>query len=152
MCQCDDLFGEFRSKDLESVKLGGLTKNRGVYAIRIRKRGKPISDVISFMERFSKKTKWVCFNEYVLDRTSRLENIGKCPIVYIGAAPTSLRSRYKDLCGLRHTAFYPILALLMNGWKLDYQYFETDRPEDVEKSLKDRYREVHKSLPALVKN
>ena len=152
MCRCDKLFREFKSGDLESIKSGGLTKNRGVYAIRIRKRGKPISDVISFMESFCKKTKWICFNEYVLDRTSRLENISRCPIIYIGAPPTSLRSRYKDLCGLRHTAFYPILALLMNGWRLDYEYFETERPEDFEKSLKDRYQEIHKYLPALVKN
>jgi len=81
MCRCDELFRGFKSEDLESIKLGGLTKNRGVYAIRIKKRGKPISDVISFTERFSRKTKWVCFNEYVLDRTSRLKNTGICPII-----------------------------------------------------------------------
>jgi len=151
MCNCDELFKDFKSGDLESLRPEGLPKNRGVYAIRIRGRGKPVNDVILSMEDFCRKTEWVPFSEYVLDRTTRLKNIGECPLVYIGAAPTSLRSRYSDLCGRRHTGFYPILALLMNGWRLDYEYFETEKPKQFEKSLKDRYEKIHKSLPALVK-
>ena len=96
MCECDNLFREFKSEDLESAELGESKKKRGIYAIRIRERGKPIDDVISFMGSFCSKTKWVPFNEYVLNRTDRLRNIGRCPVIYIGATTESLTTPSKD--------------------------------------------------------
>jgi len=87
LCDCDCLFKDFKSEDLESIELRRLSDKSGIYVIRIRERGKTINEAISFMESFCKKMKWVAFNEYVLDRTDRLRNIGECPIIYIGAAP-----------------------------------------------------------------
>ena len=151
MCDCDHIFPRFRWERLVSIHQKQLPNRTGVYVIRIRKRGIPISEVISHTENLVNKIEWTAFKEYVLNRVNRVENISECPVVYIGAAPTSLRNRYKDLCGRRHTAFFPILTLLMNDWELDFGWLPTDKPREMEKSLKDQYIQIHDALPALVK-
>jgi len=151
MCECDQIFTKFQWEGLVSVGSEKLPENAGVYVIRVRKRGKPVGEVILHTENFLKKIKWPPFSGYVLNRVNRLKKIGKCPTIYIGAAPTSLQGRYKDLCGRRHTAFFPILALLMTGWKLGFGWLLTDKPEEIEKFLKRQYIQIHGALPALVK-
>ena|GEM_PF-2755994 len=77
-----------------------------------------------------------------------------CPILYIGSAPKSVRVRFKDLSGIRHTAFFPILALMLGGWKLQYGFLTVKsdhEAKELEKQLKSKYAEFHGSLPALVK-
>jgi len=67
---------------------------------------------------------------------------------------TSIRSKYRDLAGRRHTALYPVLALLLAGWKLDYGFKTTSSREEameLERRLKEEYIKVHGRLPALVK-
>lgn len=151
MCECDQIFTKFQWEGLVSISPKELPENAGVYVIRVKKRGKAVDEVISHTENFLSKTIWPPFEQYVLNRVNRLRRIRKCPVIYIGAAPTSLGGRYKDLCGRRHTAFFPILALLMTGWKLDFGWLQTDKPEEVEKSLKQQYIQIHGALPALVK-
>mgnify|MGYP000082392666 CR=1 FL=1 len=53
----------------------------------------------------------------------------------------------------RHTALYPILALLTANWKLQLGYKQTTKTEakQTEEKLKQKYQQKHKILPALVK-
>jgi len=153
MCKCNKLFTDFTWKDLETLDPKELPDVPGVYTIRIKQKGKPISEIKQHVENFLKKTNWKPFKQYVQNRISRLENIGGCPIIYIGAAPNTLRGRYEDLCGRRHTALYPILALLTANWKLQLGYKQTTKTEakQTEQKLKQKYQQTHKTLPALVK-
>lgn len=150
MCKCNQIFANFRWNDLATIRMEMLPKNAGVYAVRVRERGKPIEWIISCSHALLGEINWFHFEEYVVSRIRRLRNIGGCPLIYIGAAPTSLRGRYKDMCGERHTAFYPIVALLFAGWKLDFGWFEDGEPAKKERLLKKQYRKVHGALPALV--
>jgi hypothetical protein len=151
MCKCDPIFTEFQWKDLVTLSAQKLPKTTGVYAIRISKKGEPIKRVISNAYKLLGKIDWSQFEHHVLSRVRRLEEIRECPIIYIGAAPTSLKGRYKDLCGRRHTAFYAIIALLFAGWKLDFGWIEDEKPLQKEKRLKRQYSNIHGRLPAVVK-
>lgn len=150
MCKCDQIFADFRWYDLVTIRMKMLPKDAGVYAVRVRERGKPVEWITSRSHALLGKIGWFSLENYVLSRIRRLENIGDCPVIYIGAAPTSLRGRYKDMCGERHTAFYPIVALLFAGWKLDFGSFEDNEPAKKERLLKEQFRKVHGTLPALV--
>lgn len=151
MCECDHIFTGFLWKDLVTLNANKLPKTTGVYAIRIGKRGEPIERVISRAYEFLGKINWPPFRNHVLSRVHRLEEIRECPIIYIGAAPTSLQGRYKDLCGRRHTAFYAIIALLFAGWKLDFGWIEDEEPLQKERHLKRQYANLHGNLPAIVR-
>jgi hypothetical protein len=51
----------------------------------------------------------------------------------------------------RHTAQYPVFALLSFGWEMDFGWKVTDRPKETEAFLKAEYRKRQKGrLPALV--
>ena len=150
MCKCDQLFSMIQWQDLTVLKKQDFPETKGVYVIRINKQGKPIEQIISQARKFVNKLNWSEFEEFFLNRIRRLERIGDCPIIYIGAAPKSIKSRYDDLCGKRHTAFYPILALLFADWKLDFGWIEDDNPLVREKWLKQQYCKIHGKLPALV--
>lgn len=150
MCECDQIFADFRWNNLVALRMEMLPKDAGVYAVRVRERGKPVEWILSRSHALLGKISWRSFENYVLSRIRRLEKILGCPLIYIGAAPTSLRGRYKDMCGERHTAFYPILALLFAGWKLDFGWFEDEEARKREQLLKEQYLKIHGALPALV--
>ena len=152
MCKCDRMFTGFRWQNLTILsKRDFPSKAKGVYVIRISKRGEPIEQIIFRAYEFIGKINWSAFEKFVLNRIHRLEEIRDCPVIYIGAAPTSLQSRYDDLCGKRHTALYAVLALLFADWKLDFGWLEDDNPREKEKRLKQQYYSIHGKLPALVK-
>ncbi|GEM_PF-4615753 len=67
-------------------------QNKGVYVIRVRKRGKAIEEAISRLEAFLNESNWFPLMEHVSDRINRLKNIGNCPLIYIGAAPSAKRA------------------------------------------------------------
>jgi len=75
-------------------------------------------------------------------------------VVYVGATPRgTLRRRYEMLARAMHTAFFPILALLLAGWRLEYGYVATEsgeEAEELEKSILCRYERIHGGPPALV--
>jgi len=62
-----------------------------------------------------------------------------------------LKSIYNDLCGRRNTIFYPVLALLVAGWNLQWGFNKTVQSKMVEKELVDRYKEIHEVYPALLR-
>lgn len=150
MCKCDHIFTNSQWYDLVKAEL---TRSAGVYIIRIRKEGKPIPEAISYIKDFIEKAKWPPLRKYVLNRVDRLNKIRECPVIYIGAAPTSLQKRYRDLCGRRHTVFFPILALFLADWELDFgiQKSKPEEARELENSLKAQYVQIHGNLPALVK-
>ena len=88
---------------------------------------------------------------------NRLSKIGDCPTIYIGSAGTyagsknTLHGRYRELA-TRHTAKYPVWALLSSRWELQYGWMIVDEhPGAAEEVLKKRYQEAHSGkLPALV--
>jgi len=62
-----------------------------------------------------------------------------------------LKGRYQEFSG-RHTAMYPIWALLYFGWELEFGWKEEEDPRNAESKLKQKYAERHNNkLPALVK-
>ena len=151
MCECEALFTKFLWTNLTSIDPNDLPKSSGVYAIRTRKRGSKVKEVIEKVYDYLKRTEWHPFMDFVNNRLERVTTISDCPIIYIGAAPTGLMARYNDLCGQRHTVFFPILALLLSEWQLDYGYVEAIEAKREEAQLKTQYRRVHGALPALVK-
>jgi hypothetical protein len=94
---------------------------------------------------------------FLCSRFDRLSKIGDCPTIYIGSAGTyagsknTLKGRYLELA-TRHTAKYPIWALLSSGWELQYGWMVVDEnPGTAEEALKGQYRKAHAGeLPALV--
>ena len=150
MCRCDLVFNEFYWSDLASKKTKNITKETGVYVVRIRERNNSVENVISNTINLFQKSHWEPLLNHISNRINRLRKIKDCPIIYIGAAPSGLRNRYKDLCGRRHTVFFPILALLLDDWKLDFGWHETNEALKNEMKLKEQYYQIHGCNPALV--
>ncbi|HDJ89856.1 MAG TPA: hypothetical protein ENG40_04105 [Thermoprotei archaeon] len=150
-CKCEIIFNEFYWTNLATIDINELPIKAGVYVIRVRQKGYSIEKAILQLERFLKRARWKAFTDYFSNRLKRLENIKECPFIYIGAAPSGLRQRFRDLCGRRHTAFFPILALLLANWKLDFGWIESENAKSKENQLKKEYYNYHHYLPPLVK-
>ncbi len=149
MCKCDVLFTRFYWKDITAVVPGRDLPDKGVYVIRVRQRGVPVDNIINSGCKLVETTRWGLLMKRVQSRLDRLNRISDCPIIYIGAAPTSFETRFKDFVG-RHVAMYPTWSLLWGGWKLDYGWLQDDVPFERERHLKDDYFRLHNCLPALV--
>ena len=150
---CGNLFSDFKFKD---IRMAQPPENKGVYVIRVKKRGSPIEEVVRRAKQVIDQLDWTIVSEKMFNRIERLENVKQCPVIYIGSAGTrsssehTLKGRYKDFGG-RHTAMYPLWALLYFGWELEYGWKEEAQCARLEKSLKKSYKRAHKGkLPALV--
>jgi len=148
-----DLFWDFTFGDLTSADP---PDKKGVYVIRVRTPGMPPDEILQRLEPLISRFGWQMAEDYLRNRISRIQNIGDCPILYIGSAgtnPTSkhtLAGRYRDLTR-RDTAQFPIWALLYFGWKLDFGWKVTGNPRDDEAELKAKYlNRGRRSPPALV--
>lgn len=154
-CKCDSLFKDFKWRPLNSISLNEIQSETGVYAIRYDDKGLDIDQTILKKKDFFGQARWESVNSYVFNRLDRLKSIQDCPIIYIGSAPSikagGLKSRYKDLCGRRHTIFYPVLALLIAGWDLQWGILPTKGPKAIEKEIVRKYIEIHGEYPALLK-
>jgi len=152
---CNSLFTEFQFQDLQSASP---PDEKGVYVIRVKKEGCPVKKIIEIVKQLVQNLKWEFVENYILSRIDRLESITQCPIIYIGSAGTqkgsknTLKGRYKEF-STRHTAMYPIWALLYFGWELEFGWKEEKNyPKNIETQLKQKYKEKHENkLPALVK-
>ena len=129
---------------------------KGVYVIRIKKEGSSTKEIIQQVKECVQNLHWKLVIDYILNRIYRLKKINRCPIIYIGSAglykgsKNTLKRRYGEF-SRRHTAMYPIWALLYFGYELEFGWKEEDYPGDVEIQLKQEYIERHKGkLPALV--
>ncbi len=149
---CDDLLKGFTFDDIRRVKP---PRKKGVYVVRVVKKGTAIEGVIEGAKQAIARLRWPSVEKKMSNRIARLSRIGQCPIIYIGAAgpgaksKNALEGRYEDFSG-RHTAMYPLWALLYFGWKLEYGYKEEIDPARAEDLLKQHYRQLHDNrLPAL---
>ncbi len=151
---CNGLFDAFeftRFQDAEPPK------RKGVYVIRIHQRGTPAEEVREKAVGLAESIGWDVACQFLRSRLDRLSKIGDCPTIYIGSAGTyagsknTLHGRYLELA-TRHTAKFPIWALLSSGWELQYGWMIVDdHPGTAEEALKERYRKAHGGrLPALV--
>jgi hypothetical protein len=151
---CNGLFDAFeftRFQDAEPPK------RKGVYVIRIHRRGTPVEEVHDKAIALAESIGWDVAGRFLCSRFDRLSKIGDCPTIYIGSAGTyagsknTLKGRYLELA-TRHTAKYPIWALLSSGWELQYGWMVVDEnPGTAEEALKGQYRKAHAGeLPALV--
>jgi hypothetical protein len=151
---CNGLFDTFeftRFQDAEPPK------RKGVYVIRIHRRGTPVEEVHDKAIALAESIGWDVAGRFLCSRLDRLLAIGDCPTIYIGSAGTyagsknTLHGRYLELA-TRHTAKYPVWALLSSGWELQYGWMVVDEhPGSAEEALKGQYRMAHGGrLPALV--
>lgn len=148
-----DLFWDFQFEDLTRANPPDA---EGVYVIQVRKPGKPPDEIMKNLESHPGHLKGQKVEKNLLKRIGRIQNIGDCPILYIGSAGTSQKSRhtlagrYRDLTR-RHTARFSVWALLHFGWELDFGWKATDNPGEVEAELRERYlNRGRRALPALV--
>lgn len=151
---CVGLYDKFKFEDLRGASP---PKEKGVYVIRVKNKGCPATEIVEAVKPIVEDLKWGMLEKHILDRINRLENINQCPIIYIGSAGTrkdsknTLKNRYEEFSG-RHTAMYPIWALLYFNWDLEFGWKEESNPKDAECQLKQEYKKRHKDkLPALVK-
>jgi len=154
-CKCDSLFKDFKWRQINSISLNEIQPETGVYAIRCANKGLDIDQTIQKTKDFFGQAQWESLNSYVFNRLNRIKSIQDCPIIYIGSAPSikagGLKSRYKDLSGRRHTIFYPVLALLIAGWGLQWGILPTKEPKVMEKEIVREYNKIHGAYPALLK-
>ncbi|MHC4620367.1 MAG: hypothetical protein ACYTEQ_21670 [Planctomycetota bacterium] len=150
---CDNLFTSFTFQDIRDASP---PNKRGVYVIRVKRRGRPIGEMIEQIEQIIRRLGWPVVGKRMRSRIKRLEKIVSCPTIYIGSAGTqpgsrhTLQGRYRDFAG-RHTAMYPLWALLYFGWELDYGWREAENSAELEERLKRAYKQGHNDqLPALV--
>ena len=161
---CDGLFKGFKWGDLRRLSSKELPTKPGVYVLRLvvneyvgpadlRERvGKAYSKASALLD----KAGWRELSNYFGKRVERIRRIDpvKCPVIYIGATGKgtgTLRSRFRDLAGLRHTIFYPVFSLILAGWDIDFGWTEAEDAFNVESRLKRQYIEVHGDMPALNK-
>jgi len=151
--RCEGLFTDFTFQDLRTAEP---PQRKGVYVIRVKQQGEPVEDIVEHVTQIVHTLAWPIVANKMLTRIDRLNRIASCPVIYIGSAGTrpsskyTLAGRYRDFGG-RHTAMYPLWALLYSGWELEYGWKEEDQPGDLEEELKEEYRHIHGgTLPALV--
>ena len=151
---CGDLFNEFMFEDLVEAEP---PREKGVYVIRIKSRSDILPEaMISEAKQLVAKVGWKMLEKKIVSRIERLNKISQCPVIYIGGAGTqrgsrnTLRGRYTEFSG-RHTSMYPVWILLYFGWKLQFGWKKTNKPENEEAEYKKKYRQAHQGkLPALV--
>jgi hypothetical protein len=150
---CSDLFAGFT---FQNIRTASPPNRKGVYVIRVRRRGQSPDDVLQQAAYAVDRLNWPLVGRKMSNRTRRLREITECPVIYIGSAGTratsrhTLKGRYADFAG-RHTAMYPLWALLYCGWDLEYGWKEQEDPAALEASLKQAYKQRHRdALPALV--
>ncbi len=151
-CECDQILKGFRWHELSTLKSSQLPREPGVYIIRVIEKGEDLINAKLKLKEIVLQSGWDELIRYVTNRLTRLFRIRNCPLIYIGSTG-NIRSRFKDLAGRRHTAFFPILALLLSGWKLDYGFrivASKNAAEHLEEELKKKYQRIHGFLPAFV--
>jgi hypothetical protein len=150
------------SRALELFSFANLRKavpppEKGIYVIRIKKRGESFINSLEELSPILKKVDWEIVSKYVKSRVTRVSRLEKCDIIYIGRAGSikensknTLKGRYGELAN-RHTIQFPLWLMLYLGWDLEYGWKVCKNPEQEEDDLKLLYKKFHSGkLPALV--
>jgi len=164
-CICDFLFRDFVWVNLASTLDSELPKKPGTYVLRlvISRDENPLILKGRVLEAYSaamailKKVKWERLTKYWGPRIERLKRIDPltCPTIYIGSTGKgkgTIRSRFADLAGLRHTIFPCVLALRLVGWDIEFGYKIVSKGEEafkIEERLMREYMKTHGMSPPL---
>ena len=146
---CRTIFPGFVFQDIRCAKP---PEEKGIYVIRVVTIGRPIDEIQAQVEQTMRVLNWPLVGNKVLGRVRRLGKIHHCPTIYIGSAGTreqskhTLQGRYEDFAG-RHTAMYPLWALLYFGWELEYGWRIEAHPEIAEVHLKETFKHYLSWLP-----
>jgi hypothetical protein len=134
-----DLFEDFTFDNIRTAKPPA---EKGVYAIRIKSRGTDPEAILAALPAHIERLNREVAGDYRADRIGRIWKIdARCPIIYIGSAGTgktsrhTLAGRYKALT-CRHTAQYPVRALLNFGWELEFGWKVSDTLKELEAACK----------------
>ncbi len=162
-CTCDPLFTEFEWSDLKSLSHKDLPDRPGVYTLRIADHPNEASIKVkqarSLGADLLSKASWRQLWKHYWPRLARLEAIdpSTCPVIYIGGTGRgsgSIKTRFQDLAGWRHTIFFPVFVLLLAGCNIDYGWKTLNTATEAfnyEENLKQRCRAIHGRPPALNK-
>lgn len=155
-CKCDDIFNGFLWHELTTLKSNQLPREPGVYALRVIEMGRDVAEVIENLRKHIVQSRWNELIHFVEGRLARIKRIGGsvCPVLYIGSTQ-NLAFRYRSLTRGRHTVFFAVLPLLLNGWKLEYGYLRLETPDKAkwkEGSLLHDYCVKHGRIPPLNKD
>jgi len=129
-----DLFTDFTFEDITKANP---PQEKGVYVIKIKKRGLPPDEIISQLTTPIAGLRWEMVQAYLTSRIAPITTITECPVIYPGSAGTGKKSRhtlagqYRDPAS-RHMAPYPLRALLYSGWELEYWWKVSDEPKELE--------------------
>ncbi len=102
---CNSLFSGFVFEDLRNANP---PEKKGIYVIRVRNEGKPVKDIKEITTKLVGVLNWSIVGDYMLDRISRIEKIGGCPVIYIGAGSRREEQEYfkrtiQGLLGASHS-------------------------------------------------
>ncbi len=152
---CANLMSVFQFQDMRSADP---PPEKGLYVIRVAARGEPVLTIVQNVgiSNILASIGLPQVTKYVQSRINRLLRVDDCTVIYVGSAGpgetsgNTLRGRYREFAN-RHTAMYPLWALLYSGWQLEFGWHVSDRPKDAEAELKLKYKSLHDGrLPALV--
>jgi hypothetical protein len=107
-----DLFTDFTFEDITKANP---PQEKGVYVIKIKKRGLPPDKIISQLTTPIAGLRWGMVQACLTSRIARINTITGCPVIDPGSAGTNktsrhtLAGRYRDPAS-RHTAQYPLFC------------------------------------------
>jgi len=117
---CSNLFNKFT---FENLRNANPPNRRGVYVIRVKKRGVPVEKIITKVAQFVQNLEWELVGKFILNRVSRLENINQCPIIYIGSAgnrrggQNTLKGRYENFPRvIQQCILFGLCFILSGNW------------------------------------
>jgi len=84
-----DLFTDFT---LEDITKATLPEEKGVYIIKITKRGMPPDEIIRQLTTRIAGLRWEMVEAYLTSRIARIPNITKCPVISPGSAGTNKKA------------------------------------------------------------
>jgi len=131
-----DLFTDFT---LEDITKATLPEEKGVYIIKITKRGLPPDEIIRQLTTRIAGLRWEMVEAFLTSRIARISNLTGCRSstsaqqVRAKRAGTRLRGGTGILrAAIRHSI--RSFALLSFGWELEYGWKVSDKPKELESS------------------
>jgi len=147
-----DIFDDFTYKDIAHAKP---PEKPGVFVIKTRKSGTDEIDINDELIGNFTNIKWKRMHSVFETRLDQIVHMSNCPILYIGSAGTSsksrqtLASRYQELAYC-HPITFSLWALLHYNWKLDFGWKVTDNPKKYADELKKNYVKHHGQMPLMI--
>lgn len=151
--QCGlEIFKDFQYQNITNAHP---PEKPGVFVIKIRKPGTDELEINEELTANFENIKWAAMRDAFTTRLDKIVHMSHCPILYIGSAGTSTRSRqtlagrYQELAYC-HPIQYYLWALLHYNWKLDFGWKVCDNPKKYAAELRTMYVKHHGQMPMMV--